>query len=127
MDRMDIHIEVPSVRFQDLTNQDIGESSRDIRIRVNRAREIQIERFKGQRLHANARMGARHLKKYCVIDEPSQALLEQAMEYLVLSARAYTRILKISRTIADLEGSGPIQAQHVAEAIQYRSFDRKFI
>jgi magnesium chelatase family protein len=127
MDRIDIHIEVPAVRYRDLTGEISGEDSEAIKGRVNRAREIQRQRFAGKRIYSNAQMTSRHLKKYCQIGEDSKALLEQAIDKLGLSARAYTRILKIARPIADLEGVESITAPHISEAIQYRSLDRTLL
>jgi len=127
MDRIDIHIEVPAVRYRDLTGDSPAEDSASIKERVNRAREIQRERFAGKKIYCNAQMTPRHLKKYCQIGEESKSLLEQAIDKLGLSARAYTRILKIARTIADLEGLENITAPHIAEAIQYRSLDRTLL
>ncbi|MDI6755775.1 MAG: YifB family Mg chelatase-like AAA ATPase, partial [Thermodesulfobacteriota bacterium] len=127
MDRIDIHIEVPAVRYRDLTGENTGEDSAAIKVRVNRAREIQRGRFDGKRIYCNAQMTSRYLKKYCQIGEDSKALLEQAIDKLGLSARAYTRILKIARTIADLEGVENITAPHISEAIQYRSLDRTLL
>jgi magnesium chelatase family protein len=127
MDRIDIHIEVPAVRYRDLTGEISGEDSETIKERVNRAREIQRQRFAGKRIYCNAQMTSRHLKRYCQIGEDSKALLEQAIDKLGLSARAYTRILKIARTIADLERVESITASHISEAIQYRSLDRTLL
>lgn len=127
MDRIDIHIEVPAVRYRDLTSDSPAEDSASIKERVNRAREIQRERFAGKKIYCNAQMTPRHLKKYCQIGEESKSLLEQAIDKLGLSARAYTRILKIARTIADLEGLENITSPHIAEAIQYRSLDRTLL
>ena len=127
MDRIDIHIEVPAVRYRDLTGEASGEDSEAIKGRVNRARELQRQRFDGKRIYCNAQMPPRFLKKYCQIGEDSRALLEQAIDKLGLSARAYTRILKIARTIADLEGVEAIASQHISEAIQYRSLDRTLL
>jgi magnesium chelatase family protein len=127
MDRIDIHIEVPAVRYRDLTGEISGEDSETIKGRVNRARDIQRQRFTGKRIYCNAQMTSRHLKKYCQIGEDSKALLEQAIDKLGLSARAYTRILKIARTIADLEGVESLTAPHISEAIQYRSLDRTLL
>ena len=125
LDRIDIHVEVPAVPYKDLMSTEDAESSLVIRNRVQKAREIQAERFNKNKIHCNARMSNRHIKKHCVIDQTSNALLESAVDKLGLSARAYNRILKIARTIADLEGETDISAQHISEAIQYRSFDRK--
>lgn len=127
MDRIDIHIEVPAVRYRDLTGDNPAEESASIKERVNRAREIQRERFAGKKIYCNAQMTPRHLKKYCQIGEESKSLLEQAIDKLGLSARAYTRILKIARTIADLEALENITPAHIAEAIQYRSLDRTLL
>ena len=127
MDRIDIHIEVPAVKYRDLASRDAGESSIEIKRRVNRARKIQLERFKGMKIYSNAQMTNRHIKKFCQIDETSQNLLELAIDKFGLSARAYTRILKVARTIADLEGQENIQSAHLSEAIQYRTLDRNLI
>ncbi|HUU40329.1 MAG TPA: YifB family Mg chelatase-like AAA ATPase, partial [Desulfatiglandales bacterium] len=127
MDRIDIHVDVPSVPFRDLREASQGKSSSEIRNRVIAARNIQEKRFHKAKFHTNAMMNSRHIRKFCQIDEKSTDLLEMAMEKFGLSARALSRILKISRTIADLEGSQDIEEAHVSEAIQYRSMDRKLI
>ena len=127
MDRLDIHVEVPAVKYRDLSGESAGEDSEAIKARVNRAREIQRQRFAGKRIYSNAQMAPRHLKKYCQIGESSKVLLEQAIDKLGLSARAFTRILKIARTIADLEGVESIVTPHISEAIQYRSLDRTLL
>jgi magnesium chelatase family protein len=124
LDRIDIHVEVPPVRFHDLRTERQGDTSEVIKKRVEKARVLQHERFKGKKIYCNAQMSSRYIKKYCEIDQTSQSLLERAMEKLGLSARAYTRILKVSRTIADLEGEAHILPHHISEAIQYRSLDR---
>jgi magnesium chelatase family protein len=124
LDRIDIHIEVPAVRYQDLTQWQEGESSLAIRERVKTARQIQQERFQGKRIFCNAQMTSRYLKRFCQIDEQGDRLLEQAMAKFGLSARGYTRILKVARTIADLEGKEAIAVHHLSEAIQYRTLDR---
>jgi magnesium chelatase family protein len=124
LDRIDIHIEVPAVRYQDLTQWQEGEASLDIRERVKRARQIQQRRFLGKRIFCNAQMTSRHLKRHCQIDEQGSRLLEQAMSKFGLSARGYTRILKVARTIADLEQRDAIAVHHLSEAIQYRTLDR---
>jgi magnesium chelatase family protein len=125
MDRIDIHIEVPSVKFKDLSGQPTGEQSKFIRGRVNKARKVQLQRFKDEKhIFANAHMESKEIRKYCVIDDESKELLRMAITKLGLSARAYDRILKVSRTIADLEGQENILPQHISEAIQYRSLDR---
>jgi magnesium chelatase family protein len=124
LDRIDIHIEVPAVPYKDLSTEASGEKSADIRARVIKARKIQLERFKKDKIYSNGQMKARHIKKYCKLKPDAQSLLETAMQRLGLSARAYTRILKLSRTIADLEGSEDILPHHVSEAVQYRTLDR---
>lgn len=127
LDRIDLHVEVTPVSFSALTNhqEQLGETSADIRQRVIKAREIQSNRFNGMEgVYANAQMGSGTLRTVCVLNKISESLLKKAMERLNLSARAYDRILKVSRTIADLAASEDIQAEHVAEAIQYRSLDR---
>lgn len=125
LDRIDLQVEVPAVKFKDLASQAGEESSETIRERVKAGRERQKERFAGKTIFCNAQMGPRLLKKYCTLDSDSHRLLEQAMEYLGLSARAYHRILKISRTIADLENREAIAPDHISEAIQYRNLDRR--
>jgi magnesium chelatase family protein len=126
LDRIDLHVEVTPVAFSELSSQQLSESSSVIRERVIAARNIQAERFKDHPgIYCNAIMGSKLLKEICVLDNASAALLKTAMERLNLSARAYDRILKVSRTIADLAGSDRIKPEHVAEAIQYRSLDRE--
>jgi len=125
LDRIDIHIEVPAVPYKELSTEYSGEKSEEIRKRVVSARDIQLERFKDDRkIYSNGQMKTRHIKKYCKLKPEAQTLLETAMHKLALSARAYTRILKLSRTIADLEASEEIHPHHVSEAIQYRTLDR---
>jgi magnesium chelatase family protein len=126
LDRIDIHIEVPSVEWRDLTAPSDGEASETIRERVNKARQIQIARFERVGIFSNAQMTSALIKKHCKLADDSMKFLEKAVEKLGLSARAYHRILKIARTIADLEPSQDIQAPHVAEAIQYRTLDRQY-
>ncbi len=125
MDRIDIHIEVPAIKFNEIASDAAAEPSSSIRERVTSARQVQQERFKPDGIYANAQMKPRHLRKYCRINEDSQNLMEKAMNKLGLSARAYNRILKVARTIADLESSGQIASHHISEAIQYRSLDRR--
>jgi magnesium chelatase family protein len=127
MDRIDIHMDVPPVPFRDLSSPQAGESSARILERVKGARAIQAERFQRMKIHANADMGSRQIRKFCALDDESMGLLEQAMDRFGLSARAHSRILKIARTIADLEGNEDIRSGHVAEAIQYRTLDRRMI
>lgn len=126
LDRIDLHVEVTPVSFSELSNAKSGEPSELIRERVMKAREIQAIRYQGQQgIYCNAQMNSKLLKEICVIDAAGQALLKNAMNKLNLSARAYDRILKVSRTVADLSGSEQILPEHVAEAIQYRSLDRE--
>ncbi len=124
LDRIDIHIEVPPVRYKELSDEEGGEYSHEIRRRVQKAREIQFSRFKGTKIHSNSQMTPKQVKKYVATDEEGLRLLEVAIDKLGLSARAYDRILKVARTIADLEGSPPVRAHHISEAIQYRTLDR---
>ncbi|MBO4233458.1 YifB family Mg chelatase-like AAA ATPase [Riemerella anatipestifer] len=126
LDRIDIHIEVQKVEFDQLSDKRKGESSEIIRQRVLKAREIQQERYQDLAISYNAQMGPKEIEHFCELDEVSLLLIKNAMEKLNLSARAYDRILKVSRTIADLEGETNIQSHHIAEAIQYRSLDRDF-
>jgi magnesium chelatase family protein len=119
-------VEVPGVNYKELSSERVGESSANIRARVIKAREIQIDRFKGAGIFKNADMGTKQLRKYCNLDTASAELLKIAMSRLGLSARAYDRILKVSRTIADLSDSDSIQVMHISEAIQYRSLDREY-
>jgi magnesium chelatase family protein len=128
LDRIDIHIEVPPLKYDELSQKEPGEPSAQIRERVNRARDNQLERFRGlkrkRRIFSNAQMESREIKRFCEIDSNCERLLRTAIEKFGLSARAYDKILKVSRTIADLEGVERIQAHHISEAIQYRSLDR---
>ena len=127
MDRIDIHMDVPAVEYRELSAKEQGKTSAEILEDLNKAREIQKERFRNLKIHNNANMTGRHIRKFCEIDRESDRLLETAMEKLGLSARAHSRILKIARTIADVEGSENIKSDHIAEAIQYRSLDRKMV
>jgi len=127
LDRIDLHVEVTPVSFSELSKNKVNsEGSYEIRERVIKARKIQEKRYASNNgIHANAQMNAKQLREICVIDKEAQDLLKKAMDKLGLSARAYDRILKVSRTIADLENVEKITSQHVAEAIQYRSLDRE--
>jgi len=124
IDRIDIHIEVPRVNYQELKDDTLSESSKSVRERVIKTREIQLKRFKDEGIYCNAHMKTKHLRKFCKIDEDCHSLLQSAMEKLGLSARAHSKIIKVARTIADLEGSENIKAPHIAEAIHYRSLER---
>jgi magnesium chelatase family protein len=126
LDRIDLHIEVPPVKFREITSERTGEASAQIRERVIAARRRQHARFLDRpKITCNARMGSRELKQHCELDEATLELLKFAMADLKLSARAYDRILKVARTIADLAGVEKIASDHVSEAIQYRSLDRQ--
>jgi len=125
LDRIDIHVEVTPVPFRELTRERISEKSDDVRKRVVAARNIQALRYEGKEgVYCNAQMSSKMLQQICIISEEGKTLLKTAMERLGLSARAYDRILKVSRTIADLQASEDIKTEHLAEAIQYRSLDR---
>lgn len=124
LDRIDIHVEVPAVPYKDLMQESSAESSAEIRKRVAASRAIQSERFARTKIYCNAHMSSRHIKKHCQIDTDSRNLLESAIDKLGLSARAFNRILKIARTIADLQSEQNLQVDHISEAIQYRNLDR---
>jgi len=125
LDRIDLHIEVPAVPFQELSGKVDGTASSAMREQVNRARQAQRQRFGLESHRLNSRMTTRQLRRFCALDTEGQGLLKKAMEDLGLSARAHDRILRMARTIADLEGSNDVSAPHVMEAINYRSLDRK--
>ena len=124
LDRIDIHVEVPAVPYKELSTDYEGETSEKIRDRVVQTRNLQLDRFKADKIYSNGQMKTRHIKKYCRLGTDAVNLLETAMQKLGLSARAYSRILKLSRTIADMEHADAISASHISEAIQYRSLDR---
>ena len=125
LDRIDLHVEVTPVNFSELSSAQQAEKSSDLRARVMKARAVQDQRFAdNENLHFNAQMSPNMVRQICVINPTGQALIKQAMEKLGLSARAYDRILKVSRTIADLAASENIEIEHLAEAIHYRSLDR---
>ncbi len=126
LDRIDLHIEVPAVNYEDLESKTKAESSAEIKKRVDKAREIQLKRYQGTGICANSDLHASMMDEVCVLDDDGKELLKNAFELLGLSARAHNRILKVSRTIADLDGNEKIQKQNIAEAIRYRSLDRKF-
>ncbi len=127
LDRIDIHIEVPAVRFSELSSSQATESSESIRKRIIQIRDLQRERFQKEKFLTNSAMGDKEMKKYCELSAAGSKLLEMAMNELGFSARAYSRILKVSRTIADMAGSETIREEHVGEAIQYRSLDREMV
>ena len=127
LDRIDMHIEVPSVQYGKLAGEPTGENSQEIRKRVMAARIIQQQRFATlENVHANAHMHTKLIRKSCKLNQESESILKMAITKLGLSARAYDRVLKVSRTIADLEAEENIQPHHVAEAVQYRSLDREY-
>ncbi len=126
LDRIDIHIDMPAVKYRELRDDASGEGSEQIRERVIRARQRQLERFHGEKVYSNAQLSPRMIRKYCNISAECERLLESAMTRLGLSARAHDRILKVSRTIADLDGAEDISSTHISEAIQYRSLDRNY-
>jgi magnesium chelatase family protein len=126
LDRIDIHIDMPAVKYAELRQGAGGEGSEEIRGRVIEARGRQIERFHGEKIFSNAHMSPRQIRRYCNISAECERLLESAMSRLALSARAHDRILKVSRTIADLAGAEEISTEHISEAIQYRSLDRNY-
>lgn len=126
LDRIDIHIEVTPVKYQKLDSEEKTETSEEIRRRVNIARKIQFERYKEYNIFSNAELTPKLIEKYCKLDKKGKQILQNAFDTLGLSARAYGRILKVARTIADLDGEEKINVNHLAEAIQYRSLDRKY-
>lgn len=124
LDRIDIHIETPALQYKEMSEEQGGENSEFIRERVKKARHVQEKRFSGMKIYCNAQMKSKEIKQFCKIDESGKELLKSAIQQLGLSARAYDKILKVSRTIADLENKDNIEEVHIAEAIQYRSLDR---
>ncbi len=126
LDRIDIHIEVPAVKYKELRGDTLGESSAEIAQRVQGARQIQQKRFAAERVYANAQMPPKLIRKHCAISAEGEKQLETAITRLGLSARAHDRILKVARTIADLHGAETIEPTHLGEAIQYRTLDRTY-
>lgn len=126
MDRIDLHIEVDAINYEELTQYELEESSEEIKKRVNKARAIQLERFKDSKIYSNSKMSEKEFKEHCSLDKECTDILETAFKKLNLSARAYNRILKVARTIADLDGEEKINKSHILEAIQYRSLDKKY-
>ena len=126
LDRIDIHVEVPAVKYDELSSIPTGEKSSIIRKRVNNSREIQLKRFEKSKIFSNSQMTSKQIRKHCILNEDSKSILKMAMDKMGLSARAYDRILKVSRTIADLNGSENIGVENISEAVQYRSLDKKF-
>lgn len=126
LDRIDIQVEVSNVDYEDLSSTENSETSAEIKKRVNKTRKLQLERYKDYNIYSNSQLDAGILKKFCPLGEEENAILRAAFDNLGLSARAHSRILKVARTIADLEGSENIKSEHIAEAIQYRSLDRKY-
>lgn len=126
LDRIDIQVEVSNVDYEDLSSTENSETSAEIKKRVDKTRKLQLERYKDYNIYSNSQLDAGMLKKFCPLGEEENAILRAAFDNLGLSARAHSRILKVARTIADLEGSENIKSEHIAEAIQYRSLDRKY-
>ncbi|MGH7753648.1 MAG: ATP-binding protein, partial [Gemmatimonadales bacterium] len=126
LDRIDIHIDVPAVRYKELRGAAPVEGSAEVRARVAKARERQLARFRGAKIYSNAQMPPRLIRQHCEIDADSEKLLETAITRLGLSARAHDRILKVARTIADLDAAERILAKHISEAVQYRTLDRTY-
>ena len=126
MDRIDMYIEVDGVSYEDISTHANEEPSCEIKKRVDKARAVQNKRFANQKIFSNSKMTNAMIKKYCELDSESNNLLQQAFDNLKLSARAYNRILKVARTIADLEGSEKILQEHIIEAVNYRSLDEKY-
>jgi magnesium chelatase family protein len=125
LDRIDVHVELPSIKYKELTDSKEAESSKSIKERVERARDIQRERFKAEGIFYNAQINTKLIKKYCILEDAAKELFKMAVTELGLSARAYDKILRVGRTIGDLANSKTILAEYISEAIQYRSLDRQ--
>ena len=125
MDRIDLHIEVDSVTYDDLTANSTEETSEAIKVRVDAARQVQLRRFDGAGVFSNAKMTTQQAKKYCALDSSGEKVMRNAFEKLQMSARAYTRVLRVARTIADLDASADIKQEHIIEAVGYRCLDKK--
>ncbi len=126
LDRIDMHVELSEVSYSDISSNKPCETSFKVKERVEAARKIQRERYKDAGVYTNSQMSGRMVKKYCEADEKAKQLIEDAFKTLDISARSYTRILKVARTVADLEGSEMIKLNHVASAVQFRTLDRKY-
>ena len=126
LDRIDIHIDVPAVKVRELSEKEAAEGSAEIRARVTAARQIQQERYAGEQVFSNTQMTPRLIRQYCQLDSATQTMLERAITKYGLSARAYDRILKVSRTIADLMNVENVTSDHIAEAVNYRTLDRNY-
>ena len=126
LDRIDMQIEVAPVKYQKLEQKQIAETSEEIKQRVDKARNIQLKRYEGQKIYSNSELTPKLIETYCELDKSSQKIMKEAFQKLNFSARAYHRILKVARTIADLEEKEKIEVAHIAEAIQYRNLDRKY-
>ena len=126
LDRIDIQVEVAAVEYDKLSSTAKGESSAAIKARVDKARKLQLERYKGRHVYSNSQLDAGMIDEFCVLDDAAKEILRKAFDNLGLSPRAHSKLLKLARTIADLENSDEIKASHIAEAITYRSLDRKF-
>ena len=126
LDRIDIQVEVEPVKFDDLSSKEVLETSFEIRKRVEKARKIQLERYKNEKIYNNANLSARQIKKYIILDEKLEKIIEFAFKKFKFSARSFNKILKLTRTIADLDGSEEIKEEHLLEAIRYRSLSNKY-